>query len=251
MCTLEAIVDMQIVHSARYPDHFYTSTGPNRYIPHNFRLVAFGKRSYVERRRNGSIAIKDFHDNLIGSISFYFVQAHCLAWVTAMTVLCSTSNILISSHTMSLFPFGPTLKNTLLLVLPSPARLVWCLSGCIPPPDFISYLILFLDTPSEWSRRLSPSSSCEGVLSQFWILLPVKIFGALGFQNWYINPLSKNKKKLRATYAGICCYTVESTQRKITQSHPGHVRATKDGVADHFGNTKPSSFQVDKFCQLI
>ena len=39
---------------------------------HNSMLVAFGKRSYVEQRRNeitsGSIAIKDFHNNLIGSI---------------------------------------------------------------------------------------------------------------------------------------------------------------------------------------
>ena len=26
---------------------------------------------------SGSIAIKDFHDNLIGSISFHFVQEHC------------------------------------------------------------------------------------------------------------------------------------------------------------------------------
>ena len=95
----------------------------------NFRLVAFGRRSYVERRRNditsGSIAIKDFRDNSIGSISFYFVQAHCLAWVTAVAVLCSSPNILTSSLTMSLFPFGPTLENTLLLGLPSPARLVW------------------------------------------------------------------------------------------------------------------------------
>ena len=34
MCTSEAIVDMQIVHHAKYPDHFYTTnTGPNRYIP--------------------------------------------------------------------------------------------------------------------------------------------------------------------------------------------------------------------------
>ena len=95
---------------------------------HNFGLVAFG-RSYVEWRGNhiarGSIAIKDFHDNLIGSISFHFIQAHCLAWVTAVTVLCSSSNFLTSSLTMSLFPFGHTLKNTLLLMLPSPARLVW------------------------------------------------------------------------------------------------------------------------------
>ena len=49
MCTSEAIVDMQIVHGARYPDRFYMmSTGPNRYISHNFKLVAFGKRSYVD-----------------------------------------------------------------------------------------------------------------------------------------------------------------------------------------------------------
>ena len=34
MCTSEAIVDMQMVHGARYPDHIYTkSTDPNRYIP--------------------------------------------------------------------------------------------------------------------------------------------------------------------------------------------------------------------------
>ena len=96
---------------------------------HNSRLVAYGKRSYVDQRRNdiasGSIAIKDFHDNSIGLISFHLVQAHCLAWVTALAVLCSSSNILISSFTMSLFPFGPTLENTFLLVLPIPARLVW------------------------------------------------------------------------------------------------------------------------------
>ena len=95
--------------------------------PHDFRLVTFDKRSYVERRRNdiasGSIAIKDFHDNLIGSISFHFVQAHHLAWVTALAVLCSSSNILTSLLTMSLFPFGPTLENTLLLMLP--AQLDW------------------------------------------------------------------------------------------------------------------------------
>ena len=42
----------------------------------------------------------------------------------AAAVLCSSSNIL-TSLTMFLFPFGPTLENTLLLVLPSPARLVW------------------------------------------------------------------------------------------------------------------------------
>ena len=42
--------------------------------PHNFRLVAFGRRSYVERRRNDiasdSIAIKDFHDNWFDIIPF-------------------------------------------------------------------------------------------------------------------------------------------------------------------------------------
>ena len=91
--------------------------------PHNFRLVEFGKkRNDID---SGFIAIKDFHDNLIGSISFHFVQAHCLACMISLTFLCSSSNILISSLTMSLFPFGPTLGNTFLLVLPSPARLVW------------------------------------------------------------------------------------------------------------------------------
>ena len=59
----------------------------------------------------------------------------------------------------------------------------------------------------------------------------------------------KNKEEIPATYAVICCYTVESTQRKIVQSHTSE-SATKDGVADHVGNTKPSSFQVDKFCRL-
>ena len=96
--------------------------------PRKFRLIAFGKRSQIERRRNdiahSSIAIKDFHVNLMGSISFHFVQAHCLAWVTALAVLCSSSNILTSSLTMSLFPFRPTLENTFLLALPSPAWLV-------------------------------------------------------------------------------------------------------------------------------
>ena len=97
--------------------------------PHNFRLVIFGRRSYVAQRKNniasGSIAIKDFHENLIGSISFYFVQVHCLAWETAVAILCSTSNILTSSFTMCLFLFGSTLENTMLLMLPSPSQLVW------------------------------------------------------------------------------------------------------------------------------
>ena len=74
--------------------------------------------------------------------------------------------------------------------------------------------------------------------------------GAVGFQNWYINILLKNKEELQATYKGICCYAVESTQHKIAQSHTS-VRATKDKVANDVGNTKPSSFRVDKFCQLI
>ena len=154
--------------------------------PHSFRLVAFGKRSYVDQRKNditsGSIAIKDFHNNLIGPISFHFVQTHCLAWVTALAVLCSSSNILTSSLTKSLFPFGLTLENTLVLMLPIPARLVLV----IPIMSLIcrlhsSYLILFLDTPSAWSRRLSPLSSYKGILSQFWILLLLKILGAVGF----------------------------------------------------------------------
>ena len=59
-------------------------------VPHNFRLFAFGRRSYVRRKRDviasGSIAIKDFHENLIGFTSFNFLQAHCLAWVTAVAV---------------------------------------------------------------------------------------------------------------------------------------------------------------------
>ena len=74
----------------------------------------------------------------------------------------------------------------------------------------------------------------------------MKILG-VGFQNWYINPLSKNKEELRVTYAIICRYTVESAQREIAQSHTS-VRATKDGVADHVGNNKPASFWIDKFC---
>ena len=62
----------------------------------------------------------------------------------------------------------------------------------------------------------------------------MKLLGAVGFQNWYINLLSKNQE-LQATYAGICCYTVESAQCEIAQSHTS-VRAIKDGVADHVGN---------------
>ena len=50
--------------------HLHEKHWSESVYPHNFRLVAFGKRSYVERKRNdiasGSIAIKDFHDNLIG-----------------------------------------------------------------------------------------------------------------------------------------------------------------------------------------
>ena len=78
----------------------------------------------------------------------------------------------------------------------------------------------------------------------------MRILGAVGFQNWDINPLSKNKEELRVTYAGICGCTVGSVQHEISQSRTS-VRATKDGVADHVGNTKPSSFRVNKFYQLI
>ena len=106
--------------------------------PHNFRLVAFGKRSYVEWRKNditsGSIAVKDFHDNSIGSISFHFVQAHCLAWRTALAVLCTSSNILIFSLTYLFFPLDPLWR------IPSYTSwiglsdaYVWFI-GCIPPP---------------------------------------------------------------------------------------------------------------------
>ena len=73
--------------------------------------------------------------------------------------------------------------------------------------------------------------------------------GGSRFPEWYINPLSKNKELL-ATYACIFCYTVESVQYEISQSCIS-VRAAKDGVADHVGNTNPSSFRTDKFCQLI
>ena len=128
---------------------------------HNFKLVAFGWRSCLERRRNyfarGSIAIKDFHDNLIGSISFHFVQAHRLARLTALAVLSSSSNFLTSSLTVSHFPFGPTWENTLLLVIPSLARLLWVtlMMSLIRPTTW--YQILFLDTPSGWHHRLSLS----------------------------------------------------------------------------------------------
>ena len=123
-----------------------------------------------------------------------------------MVVLCSSSNILTSLLTMSLFLFGPTMENTLLFMLPRPAWLIWVMP--------IMYLI----------HRLHSAS---------WIAL-----------------LLKNKEELQATYAGICCYTVEPAQHEIAQSHIS-VRATKDRVADHVGNTKPSSFRVDKFWQLI
>ena len=118
--------------------------------PHNFRLVAFSKRSYVERRRNDiascSIAMKDFLDNFIGSISLHFVQARCLARVTALAVLCSSSNILTFSLSISLFFFGPTLENTLLLVLTNPARLV-----CVTP---MIYLIRRLNSAS-WAALMA------------------------------------------------------------------------------------------------
>ena len=63
------------LHGAKYLDHFYMKiTDPI------FWLVAFS-RLYVERKRNdivsSSIAIKDFYDYLIDSVSFNFVQTHC------------------------------------------------------------------------------------------------------------------------------------------------------------------------------
>ena len=230
--------------------------------PHNFRLVAFGKRSYVEWRRNyiawGSIAIKDFHDNLIGSISFHFVQTHGLAWVTALTVLCPSSNILIltSSLTMFLFPFGPTLENTLLLVLPSPVRLVWVMplmslirrlhSASLTAdhfiPDFISgYAFWMISSAGSFmimGRRTFPilNSSASADI------------GSCRFLELVYKPTFE--KQRRSLSHRTCWYTVESAQREIVQSLTS-VRATKDVVADHVGNTKPSSFLVDKFFQLM
>ena len=113
--------------------------------PHNFRLVAFGER-YVERRRNivsGSIAIKDVHDNLIGSISFPFVQAHCLARVTAVAVLCSPQTSWLRSPCL-FFPLGPIWRIPYCSCYPAQLDWfewrLWCLwfVGFNLPPDFIS-----------------------------------------------------------------------------------------------------------------
>ena len=92
--------------------------------PHNFRLVTFGKRSYVDRRKNdiasGSIAI-----NLIGSISFHFVQAHCLAWA------------FLRSPCL-FFPLGPFWRIPCCSCYPAQLDWfewrLWCLwfVGCIP-----------------------------------------------------------------------------------------------------------------------
>ena len=108
--------------------------------PHNFRLVAFGKRSYVERRRNyitsGYVAIKDFHDNLIGLISFHLVLSHCLARVIALAIRCSSSsNILTSSLIMFLLPFGPTCCSCYPTQLDWFEWRLWSFKfvGCIPP----------------------------------------------------------------------------------------------------------------------
>ena len=205
-----------MTHGSRYPDQFYTkSTDPN------FRLVTFGRRSYVDRRRNditsGFIAIKDFLDNLIGSISFYFVHAHCLAWVTAVAVLCSSSNILTSSLTMSLFSFGLTLENTLLFVLPSPTRLVWGTSimSFIRRLNSASWTTFVPDFISWYAFQMT--SSAEPVIIMWrltFLILNPSTSEDIG-SCWYINLLSRNKEELPATHAGICCYTIESAQRNL------------------------------------
>ncbi len=128
--------------------------------------------------------------------SFYFVQALCLAWVTAVAVLCSSLNILTSSLIQSLFLFGLILENTMWLGLPRPAHSVW-----VTPMMFLirrkhstswaalmagrslhTCLILFLDTPSKWSHWLRPSSSSEVKISHFWLLPPVNNIGTCRLQ---------------------------------------------------------------------
>ena len=60
----------KVLHSLLHDKHKSESV-----YPHNFKLVTFGERSYVEQRRNdiisGSIAIKDFYDNWFDIIPFY------------------------------------------------------------------------------------------------------------------------------------------------------------------------------------
>ena len=70
-----------------------------------------------------------------------------MAWVTALAVLCSSSNILTSLLTISLFPFGSTLENTFLLVLLSPARLFWAMPmmSLIRRLHFASWVALMAD----------------------------------------------------------------------------------------------------------
>ena len=76
-----SIVDMQISHGARYPNHFHMkSTDLNLYIPIILGwLHSVGDHMQSKKRNDiasGYIAIKDFHDNLIGSISFHCINIY-------------------------------------------------------------------------------------------------------------------------------------------------------------------------------
>ena len=176
----------------KVPWSFYTKSRSEFVYPHNFRLVAFG-RSYVEQRRNdttsGSIAMKDFHNNLIGSISFHFVQAHYLAWVTAVTVFAppQTSWLL---HSPYLFPLWDPLWR-----IPCcsccPAWLVWVmpnnvfdlyaafhLLGGLNGWPLCAWFYFWICLPNAlvgWVHH-----HMKAYFPNFWIL-PLKILGAVCF----------------------------------------------------------------------
>ena len=88
ICTSGAIVDMQIVDGARYPDHFFTrSADPNRYIPIilGWSHLIWDHMFVFIIKLSWKSLIAMFHDNLISLMSFHFVQTYCLAWVKAVT----------------------------------------------------------------------------------------------------------------------------------------------------------------------
>ena len=83
----------------------------------------------MEQRRKdkarGSIVIREDHDSFLASASPQFIHVHCLAWPAAMATLFSSSIILSSVMTMSLWPLLSSRENHRCGVLPKPALQVW------------------------------------------------------------------------------------------------------------------------------
>ena len=139
-------------------------------------------------------------------------KLHCLAWVTALAFLCSSSNILTSSLTMSFLlgplwriPFGSCYSAQLDWF----EWRLWCLIrrrhsaswAALTANHFVA------DYISGYAFRMI--SSAESFIMMWRRTLPILNFspsediGSCRFPELVYKPTLKNKEELRATYAGI------------------------------------------------